>query len=68
MNSLRESVKLVRLVRGGNDEYSLAVTVVGDGENAETSSSSKSSMPYLLLLLIPAAIVILIASRRAKRK
>jgi hypothetical protein len=49
--------------RGGSDEYSMAVTVVGDGEDAGTNRN------ILYFLLIPiAGVIIVLVSRRGRKK
>jgi hypothetical protein len=54
--------------RGGSDEYSMAVTVAGDDEDAGSDSGNMSNMLYFLLLLIPAAALVVVIGRRARRK
>ena len=54
--------------KGGTDEYSMAVSVVRDGEEgAGRDSRSTSNLLYILLIPVAVAIVILIRRRQRKR-
>jgi len=47
--------------RGGSDQYSMAVTVAGDGEDGGID------IKYIIFIIIAAVIIVLISRRRKKR-